>query len=206
MKASYKQHILQFKRPSGTSRGVLLEKETWFIILEEGGRYGVGECGLLRGLSVDDTPEYEARLNKVCDTLSRGDLDLEMELQHYPSIRFGLEQAKLSLAAEDSMELFPSDFLKHADPISINGLIWMGEPDFMLEQLEEKLQEGFQCIKMKIGAIAFEKELEILESIRNRFDKDTMELRVDANGAFSTDETLDKLNTLAQYHIHSIEQ
>jgi len=206
MKASYKQHILQFKRPSGTSRGVLLEKETWFIILEEGGRYGIGECGLLRGLSIDDTPEYEARLKQVCDALNQGHLKLEMDLRDFPSIRFGLEQAKLSLAADDPMELFPSDFLKHADPISINGLIWMGKPEFMLAQLEEKLKEGFQCIKMKIGAIAFEKEREILESIRNRFDKDTIELRVDANGAFSPEEALDKLNTLAKYHIHSIEQ
>mgnify|MGYP001793906479 FL=1 len=206
MKASYKQHILQFNRPSGTSRGVLLEKETWFIILQEQGRYGIGECGLLRGLSIDDTPEYEARLKQVCDALNQGHSNLEMDLQDYPSIRFGLEQAQLSLKADDPMELFPSDFLKHADPISINGLIWMGEVDFMLEQLEEKLKEGFQCIKMKIGAIAFKKELEILESIRNRFDRDTIELRVDANGAFSSDEALDKLNTLAQYHIHSIEQ
>ncbi|MEM8763405.1 MAG: o-succinylbenzoate synthase [Bacteroidota bacterium] len=206
MRASYKQHILQFKRPSGTSRGVLLEKETWFIILEEGGRYGIGECGLLRGLSIDDTPEYEARLKQVCDALNQDQLDLEMDLKEYPSIRFGLEQAKLSLAAEDPMELFPSDFLNHADPISINGLIWMGEPDFMLEQLEEKLKEGFQCIKMKIGAITFAKELEILESIRRRFDENTIELRVDANGAFLPHEALDKLDKLSRYHIHSIEQ
>ncbi|MEL6484152.1 MAG: o-succinylbenzoate synthase, partial [Bacteroidota bacterium] len=166
MKASYKQHILQFKRPSGTSRGVLLEKETWFIVLQKDGHCGIGECGLLRGLSIDDIPDYEAKLEEVCEGLSRGLSDEELNLEDYPSIRFGLEQAKLSLAAENPMELFPSDFLKHMDPISINGLIWMGEPDFMLEQLEEKLEQGFQCIKMKIGAIAFEKELEILESIR----------------------------------------
>ena len=72
MRASYQRHLLKFKRPSGTSRGVLREKETWLIKLEDEGRVGVGECGLLRGLSCDDLPDYEEKLKWVCDNIHLG--------------------------------------------------------------------------------------------------------------------------------------
>ena len=206
MKATYKKHILNFKRPSGTSRGVLTEKETWFLVLEENDSIGIGECGLLRTLSIDDRPDYEAKLQWVCENIHLGKDKLWEELLEFPSIQFGVEMAFLSLQAADQFELFPSDFTKGKDTITINGLVWMGEEQFMKAQIEEKLADGFSCIKLKIGAIDFQQELDLLAFIRKHFDANTIEIRVDANGAFSPDEALEKLQQLAQYNLHSIEQ
>lgn len=206
MKASYKKYILNFKRPSGTSRGILTQKETWFLILEEDGNFGIGECGLLRGLSCDDVLGYEAKLQWTCDNIHLGKDGLWSALSEFPSIQFGVEQAFLSVASETPFVLFPSDFIEKESPIPINGLIWMGDESFMLEQISQKLQEGFRCIKMKIGAIAFDSEISVLKSIRSTYSKNEIELRVDANGAFSIEEALDKLNSLSKLDIHSIEQ
>lgn len=206
MKAHYKKHILQFKRPSGTSRGVLNTKETWYIILENEGKTGIGECGILRGLSVDDVPEYEKILKWTCLNIHLGLQVLLEELETFPSIQFGLEQAFLSLESEDRFLLFDSDFTNNKSPININGLVWMGDELFMKKQIEEKLEQGFDCIKMKIGAIDFDTELNLLKSIREDFSSDIIELRVDANGGFSSDEALDKLKLLSELDLHSIEQ
>jgi len=206
MKATYIKHILQFKRPSGTSRGVMTEKETWFLILETNGKRGIGECGLLRGLSIDDRPDYEEKLQWVCSNIHLGKDKLWDALQEFPSIQFGIEMAFLSLASETPFLLFPSAFTKGEQAISINGLVWMGEPEFMKTQIEEKLAQGFKCIKLKIGAIDFQQELDLLGYIRSHFDENTIEIRVDANGAFTESEALHKLNQLAVYKLHSIEQ
>lgn len=206
MKASYKKYTLDFKVPSGTSRGVMTQKETWFLVLRDGNNFGIGECGILRGLSVDDQPDYEAQLAWVCDNIHLGKDGLWNHLRVYPSIQFGVEQAFLSLNAQNPFELFPSDFTRKEAPIPINGLIWMGDETYMLQQLEQKLKDGFRCIKMKIGAIDFEKELSILKSIRENFSPEEIELRVDANGAFSPNEAMEKLELLSTFNIHSIEQ
>ncbi len=206
MKARYKKHILNFKRPSGTSRGILTQKETWFLILEENGKLGIGECGLFRGLSVDDVVGYEDKLQWICDNISLGKEILYERLEHFPSIQFGIEQAFISLRSNDAFELFISSFTRGESTIPINGLIWMGDAGFMYEQVQQKLEEGFSCIKMKIGAIDFNKEIELLESIRKRYSKDHIELRVDANGAFGPKEALEKLQILSNYDLHSIEQ
>ncbi|NHN24207.1 o-succinylbenzoate synthase [Flavobacterium jejuense] len=206
MKATYKKYILNFKRPSGTSRGVLTDKETWFILLEEDGKKGIGECGILRTLSIDDRPDYEEKLQWVCNNIHLGKETLWDELLEFPSIQFGVEMAFLSLASITPFELFPSEFTLGKKSMEINGLVWMGEPSFMKEQIEEKLAQGFRCIKLKIGAIDFEKELELLSFIRQNFDEDTIEIRVDANGAFGLNEALSKINQLSEYKIHSIEQ
>lgn len=206
MKARYKKYILDFKRPSGTSRGVMTQKETWFLILEGEKRCGIGECGLLRGLSHDDIEEYEGKLRWVCKHVELGEKELLMQLKEFPSIQFGVEQAFRSLNSTDPFELFPSNFTKNERPIPINGLIWMGNEAFMLEQIQQKLDEGFDCIKMKIGAIDFEAELSILQSIRKKYSPKEVELRVDANGAFAPSEALEKLERLTQFEIHSIEQ
>ena len=206
MLASYKKYILNFKRPSGTSRGILTEKETWFLILEENGKWGIGECGILRTLSIDDRPDYEAKLKWVCENIHLGKDKLWDELIEFPSIQFGVEMAFLSLASESPFELFPSEFTKGKESMEINGLVWMGEQVFMKQQIEEKLAQGFRCIKLKIGAIDFEKELELLRFIRENFDEKTIEIRVDANGAFGLNEALNKLNQLSDYKLHSIEQ
>lgn len=206
MKASYKKYILDFKVPSGTSRGIMTQKETWFIIIENETTFGIGECGILRGLSMDDRPDYEQKLAWTCENIHLDKEELLNKLREFPSIQFGLEQALLSLASKDPFELFPSEFTQSEASIPINGLIWMGDTAYMLKQLEQKLADGFGCIKMKIGAIDFEKEIGILNSIRENFSPDQIELRVDANGAFAPGEALQKLERLAKFHIHSIEQ
>jgi o-succinylbenzoate synthase len=206
MKVTYKKYILNFKSPSGTSRGIMSEKETWFIILEDQGNIGVGECGLLRGLSIDDRPDYEEKLQWVCQNIHLGQEQLWDALIAFPSIQFGIEMAFLSLQSKTPFELFPSAFTRGNKDIRINGLVWMGNEAFMKTQIEEKLNQGFTCIKLKIGAIDFEKELELLRYIRQHFDANTIEIRVDANGAFNSQEALEKLNQLAVFELHSIEQ
>ena len=206
MKASYQRYILNFKQPSGTSRGVMTTKETWFIILEKNGKKGVGECGILRGLSIDDRPNYEEKLKWVCDNINQGTEKLVKLLVDWPSIQIGLEMAFQSLISEDSFNIFPSKFVLGSDSIPINGLVWMGDEDFMRKQVQDKIEAGFSCIKLKIGAIDFETELDILKSIRKEFSVSDIELRVDANGAFTPDEALEKLKRLAEYQLHSIEQ
>jgi o-succinylbenzoate synthase len=206
LKATYKKYILDFKRPSGTSRGILTQKETWFILLEKAGKRGIGECGILRTLSIDDRPDYEEKLKWVCEHIHLGIDKLWEDLMEFPSIQFGLETAFLSLESKNPFVLFPSEFTSGQKDMEINGLVWMGEESFMKAQIEEKLAHGFRCIKLKIGAIDFKKELGLLRFIRQHFDENTIEIRVDANGAFNSNEALDKLHQLAEYKLHSIEQ
>ncbi|MCH4552617.1 o-succinylbenzoate synthase [Aestuariibaculum lutulentum] len=204
--ASYKKYILNFKQASGTSRGILKTKETWFLILDQNGKTGIGECGVFRGLSADDKPDYEDKLKWTCQNIHLGLDDLLHELIEYPSIQFGLEMALKSLESQDGFELFSSKFTQDQDSIAINGLIWMGSEVFMKQQIEDKLKAGFSCIKMKIGAIDFQSEVDLLKSIRKDFSAKDIELRVDANGAFSPSEALEKLKILSDLELHSIEQ
>ena len=206
IKARYKKYILNFKNPSGTSRGILRTKETWFIVLEENGKTGIGETGLFRGLSIDDVENYEEKLKWVVKNISKGLEYLLKELFQFPSIQFGLEQAFLSLKSNSSFVLFPSEFTNKKESIPINGLVWMGDKEFMKTQIKEKLVAGFSTIKMKIGAIDFKTEIELLKSIRKEFSAKEITLRVDANGGFSSSEALEKLKVLSALEIHSIEQ
>jgi len=206
MKASYRKYILDFKVPGGTSRGILTQKETWFLFLKDGTALGIGECAIFRGLSADDRPGYENKLNWVCENIHLGLPQLLKSLMAFPSIQFGLEQAFISLKSRDSFILFDSDFTKSKAGITINGLIWMGDEGYMQEQISQRLEEGFRCLKLKIGALDFKKEIELLASIRKNFSKEEIELRVDANGAFNTGEALKKLRLLAEFDLHSIEQ
>lgn len=206
MKATYRKYILNFKQPSGTSRGILKTKETWFIILEENGKKGIGECGILRGLSVDDRSDYEDRLKWTCAHIDLGLESLYAQLHEFPSIQFGLEMAFKSLESASPFVLFPSEFTQGNKAININGLIWMGSEAFMKDQIAHKISAGFNCLKLKIGAIDFDTELSILKSIRRDFSAKDLELRVDANGAFSPETALEKLNQLSEFNLHSIEQ
>ena len=207
--ATYKKHTLIFKQASGTSRGVLRTKDSYFILLKSSEKpniTAIGECGLLRGLSIDDVPNYEAKLAEVCRDINNYEFWLNEGLRTFPSIHFGLEMALLDLKTNTTKTLFPSEFTNNQKPININGLIWMGEKQFMFDQIKSKLEEGWNCIKLKIGAIDFEAELELLKYIRSQFSKSDIELRVDANGAFSPDNALEKLHRLAEMDLHSIEQ
>lgn len=206
IKASYRKHILNFKQASGTSRGILKTKETWFLILQENEKFGIGECAVFRGLSADDRPDYEEKLQWVCANIHEGENVLLSQLVDFPSILFGVETAFKSLSGESEFQLFPSDFTKGKQGISINGLIWMGSEAFMKQQIRDKIASGFHCIKMKIGAIDFQSEINLIRSIRKEFSSNDIELRVDANGAFQPEEALEKLKVLSDLDIHSIEQ
>ena len=184
----------------------MTEKETWFIILEKDGKKGIGECGILRGLSADDRPDYEEILRWTCENIYLGENQLWEALMEFPSIQFGVEMAFRSLESETPFLLFPSDFTKGEKSIEINGLVWMGEEAFMKQQIEEKLATGFRCVKLKIGAIDFDQELQLLRYIRQHFTPEQVEIRVDANGAFDKTSALDKLNQLSGFELHSIEQ
>lgn len=206
MLARYHKYSLNFIRPGGTSRGVLHSKETYFLTVEKNGIVGYGECGLFRGLSCDDLPDYQSKLAWVCKNINLQRQELQDAIVNYPSIRFGIEQAFHSMHGTAPFELFPSNFTTGNDGIAINGLIWMGSYAFMEKQIKEKLESGFTTIKMKIGAIDFESEIALLRRIRQQFTAEEIVLRVDANGAFEYDEALIKLKRLADLEVHSIEQ
>jgi L-alanine-DL-glutamate epimerase-like enolase superfamily enzyme len=184
----------------------MTDKETWFIVIEHDGKKGIGECGILRGLSCDDRPDYEEKLAWTCANIHLGKDLLWEALLEFPSIQFGVEMAFQSLVSETPYLLFPSDFTQGQKSIPINGLIWMGEESFMKEQIEEKLAAGFRCVKLKIGAIDFDKELQLLRFIRANFTAEQVEIRVDANGAFNENDALNKLVQLSEFELHSIEQ
>ncbi len=212
-------HTLKFTFKAGTSRGIMTENPNYIIKLFEPGHpeiYGLGECGPLPGLSVDDQVAYDEELPKLAQVLKHTKLpEKEAEVyswvQQYidasmPALRFAMETAMIDLLHGGQFILFKNRLIASGDGIPINGLIWMGDSEWMLGQIEEKLAAGFTCLKMKIGAIDFEEECRILESIRKRFSSDQITLRVDANGAFPTNEALMKLKILSQFDLHSIEQ
>ena len=205
--ATYQKHSLIFNRPAGTSRGILYEKDSWFLLLSDStGQQGIGECSLLPGLSPDDREGFREELERVCANINTPRAELLSSLTLWPSIRFGLEMALTDLAGGGKQVLFASPFVNGEQPIPINGLIWMGDKSWMLKQLEDKLKEGYQVLKLKVGAIDFEAECAILASVRERFGPDRVTLRLDANGAFTPQEAERKLERLARYQIHSIEQ
>jgi o-succinylbenzoate synthase len=213
LKANYYKHRLKFRFEAGTSRGILKEKDTWFILLSRNGKTGIGECAPIAGLSPDTGEQVEAVLIQLCNHLSKlnnppelRSLVEEFHLESVPSVRFGLETALLDLCLGGKRKICRNEFFDQEKPIPINGLIWMGDEKFMQEQVEDKLRDGYSCIKMKIGAIDFDTELKILNSIRRRYDAKTISLRVDANGAFTPAEALEKLKRLSEFELHSIEQ
>ncbi|QDP85911.1 o-succinylbenzoate synthase [Chryseobacterium sp. SNU WT5] len=203
-KATFKQYLLNFKQASGTSRGILTTKETYFLEITENDKKGIGECGIFRGLSYDDVPEYKNKLEWLCNHINESREFLQKELLHFPSIWFGYEQAILNLKNGHDI-YFPSTFTEGKSSIKINGLIWMGTADFMQQQIEDKLNQGFDCIKLKIG-VDWKSEKAILKQLRKKFPKEQLELRVDANGGFSYEEARVVLQELSELEIHSIEQ
>ncbi len=198
---------LHFKEPAGTSRGVYLTRQIWLLTLTDDalpGRQGIGECAPLPKLSCDDLPDYEATLRRLCDRYCREGAIPYEALRPYPSMLFGLETAVRDLESSDGL-LFDTPFARGEEGIPINGLIWMGAREEMASRIEQKLRAGFSCLKLKVGAIDFDDELALIKHIRERFDSKTLELRLDANGAFR-DHALRKLEQIAPYAIHSIEQ
>lgn len=198
-----------FKEPAGTSRGVYHTRVSRFVHLTSDdlpGIVGVGECAPLPKLSCDDLPDYDAVLRRHCDDVcARGGIDVDA-LRDVPSMLFGLETAWLQLHRSGSTALSDTPFARGEEGIPINGLVWMGDFETMAARLEQKLDQGFSCVKIKIGAIDFSDEMALIRRLRDRYGSDRIELRVDANGAFTPAEAMDKLQQLATCDIHSIEQ
>ena len=203
--------LLHFLQPAGTSRGVYNTRLSFYLKLtsdEQPDVVGVGECATLPDLSCDAMPpnEYERKLRTFCDEYERtGVIDYEA-MRAYPSMLFGLETAVAQLNAKGSLNFFDTTFGRGEEGIPINGLVWMGTFEEMFERLEAKLKAGFRCIKIKIGAIDFDRELQLIRHIRSTFSRKDVELRVDANGSFTPEEALSRMEALVQYDIHSIEQ
>jgi o-succinylbenzoate synthase len=209
MRIEIEERTLHFKQPAGTSRGVYTERRIWLVTVTDGSAIGIGECAPLPKLSCDYIPNYAEVLRHFCDEVERtGEIPYEA-LRDYPSMLFGLETAlyEVRRKKEEGRDvLFDTPFSRGEVGIPINGLVWMGTFDEMRERIEQKLEQGFRCVKLKIGAIDFDAELELIKQIRGRFSHHEVELRVDANGAFRFDEALYKLELLSQYALHSIEQ
>jgi len=204
------KHSLNFKVPGKTSRGVLTQKECYFIILHDtvSNQSGIGECSTLPDLSLDHIPEYNSKITEVCHLINGGTEPMAIDLADFPSIVFGLEIALADLSAKSKEQniLFPSAFTEGKEGIPINGLVWMGSREYMEQQINEKLAQGFDTIKIKVGALDLATELDILRNLRNQFSSDKITIRLDANGAFDTDEALGILGQFAPFDIHSIEQ
>ncbi|WP_027455752.1 o-succinylbenzoate synthase [Xylanibacter brevis] len=209
-KISIAKRIFHFKQPAGTSRGVYTERKSWMVTISDGEASGVGECAPLPDLSCDALPDqqYEAALQQFCDQLASSMQIPYEEMRDYPSMLFGLETALLDMESKKNGNglLFDTPFARGEKGITINGLVWMGSYEEMLGRMEEKLKKGFRCVKLKVGAIDFYKELDLVKRIRERFSHREVELRLDANGGFKPDEALYQLELLSQYAIHSIEQ
>ncbi len=218
LKLTFQRYTLDFKFDAGTSRGVLKEKDTYFlkvVDLDRPDLVGIGESGPLKKLSIDDVPDFETNLQAVCEKIQGiampksvneiFELAESVVSDSFPSVRFGLETALLDLLHEGQRTIFQNSF-RNGEPIPINGLIWMGHTESMLLQINDKIEQEYDCIKLKIGSLDFEKECDILQYVRSKYyDKDIM-LRVDANGAFHPEEVMNKLTTLSKFKIHSIEQ
>ncbi len=209
LKATFTKHQLEFINPAGTSRGVLNYKDSWFLKVYDVDKpevVGVGEIAPLPNLSVELRDNFEFLIEKLCENINEIVEDFHFKLQEFPSLRFGLEMAMRDLETGGKRVLFPGLFTDGKASMTINGLVWMGDYQYMFDQLKQKVESGYSCIKLKIGAINFEEEIKLLAYIRKHFNAKDIEIRVDANGAFSSDEALEKLKRLAAYDLHSIEQ
>ncbi|MCP4310237.1 MAG: o-succinylbenzoate synthase [Bacteroidetes bacterium] len=207
VQAQYISRSLQFFRPAGTSRGVLNQKPCWYIkLIGKDGASGIGEVSFIPGLSIEDPDEMEIRLDHICKLISRGEMNPAQSLPSLPGIQFALETALKDLESGVQRILYPSDFTGGQAGIPTNGLIWMGDLDFMMEQIGVKIESGFRVLKLKVGALDFNQELEVLRRIRSEYGSEDLEIRLDANGAWSPDEAPGRLDSLAAFGIHSIEQ
>jgi len=206
IKARVSRIDLQFITPGQTSRGTLYSKPSWFFILEQNGYSGVGECSVIPGLNPEYKDGYEQKIIEIAEKINSGIVPSLDDLDEFPSIRFGLETALLDLQHESAGILFPSAFTRGEKGIPINGLIWMGSKQEMQLRIREKLDQGFRVLKLKVGALDFDEEISLLRGIREQFKPLDLEIRLDANGAFSADNALEKLKQLSEFHIHSIEQ
>lgn len=214
LRISYTRKVFHFSFKARTSRGLMKDKTSWFLRLEDSatGLYGLGECGPLPGLSVDHVPDFEEKLAVLLEGINCADWNIaegerlyDLVPPEFPAILFGVEVALRDLQNGGRRIIFDNQFQK-GNPIPINGLVWMGDMDFMMDQISKKIAEGYRCIKLKVGGLDFERECDILSYIRKRYFRENITIRLDANGAFKSDDVLYRLGELAKYDVHSIEQ
>lgn len=205
LKADWCKHTLKFKFTAGTSRGSLKEKTSYFLKLWSNDNpefFGLGEAGPLFGLS----PEFESISTEIKSLVASINSEGEIPENLSSSLRFALETAQLGLQNLSFDKIYKNQFEEGSAKIPINGLIWMGDASFMRKQISEKLEHGFTTIKLKIGAIDFETEYEIIKELRSQFSASDLSIRVDANGAFSIERAKEVLKLLKEQDVHSIEQ
>lgn len=209
IKAAYCRYELRFKEQATTSRETMDSKNTYYIKVYDDAvpeRFGIGECALFRGLSCDDRNDYENILAEVCHNINRYTDCGTADLAEFPSIRFGVETAIKDYLNGGNRSIFPGAWRSGEKVLVINGLVWMGNRDKMLAGVHRKLEEGFRCVKFKVGGIRFEDELALIAGVRESFPPERLEIRLDANGAFSVKDAISRLERLSAYDIHSIEQ
>ncbi|MDE5888193.1 MAG: o-succinylbenzoate synthase [Muribaculaceae bacterium] len=206
MRLAFAPYLLHFKQPGGTSRGIMTEKPTFLVkVFDENDpdHFGIGEAAVFPGLSPEADGNYVWKLTEVLANVAIGK---PTDLSRHSSIQFGLEQAILDFSNGCNGIYFPSDFTIGKSQIEINGLVWMGNFDEMISRIDEKVRNGFKCLKLKIGAIDWKKEIEMIEYVRSHYSSRQLMIRVDANGGFSMENALPRLRRLARLDIHSIEQ
>jgi O-succinylbenzoate synthase len=199
----------RFQRPATTSRGTFQSKKVHFIVLyhtDDPNIAGIGECSLFQGLSYDDVKGFAGKLNQTVERINQGDYYADSSLLEWPSLNFALETAWKDLRANGSKILYPSGFTEGKDALEINGLVWMASKEDMIRQIRQKLNDGFTCLKLKIGGLDINEELDILRFIREYGNPEELEIRVDANGAFKPKEALEIAKMLSEFDLHSIEQ
>lgn len=212
-------HLLHFKFDARTSRGAMQHHQVYYLKLSADRQdhlRGIGECAPLPGLSPEHGPDFHqllaAQVKDINSWLKINDIEhfesviYHQELKAFPSLVFALETAWQDWRQQGRRILYPGAFTEGRQGIPINGLVWMGDRRFMQEQIQKKLAEGYRCLKLKIGGLDFATELEILQAVRQVASAAELTIRLDANGAFSADQAPKRLDQLALYHIHSIEQ
>lgn len=203
-------HTLTFTAPASTSKGTLTRKTVHYLLLQDKETLttGIGECSPLSYLSPEYGPDYSKELQQLATDISKGYslTNRYQAFQGHPSVQFGIEQAYLDWIHGGKRLLFESAFSRGDAGLPINGLIWMNDAPVMRQAIQQKLAEGFTCLKLKIGALDWEEELNLIRELREQYPADALEIRVDANGAFREDEAFSKLESLAAFQVHSIEQ
>jgi len=201
MRWIFSHRILQFNKPAKTSRDVLFTRDSWILQLvdSDASVLGEGEVAPLWGLSKETKEEVLSELDRI--TKIENSIEVSSSVS---SVQCAIDA---SLSGFHSKQIdFPFLPKNGLSAISINGLIWMDDVESMLSEARRKFNEGSRCIKLKIGALNFSDELNLIREIRSWGNEEELTIRVDANGAFTLEDALDKLNQLSEFNLHSIEQ
>jgi O-succinylbenzoate synthase len=204
MSYRFQHHVLRFHKPAKTSRDTLLERDVYYLRVQspDGAHVGWGECAPIWGLSPESKPELESVISRFPQLMQDPEA-LQAYLDRMPSLKFAVETALLDVVNGGERHPFQVDLMQ---PIVLNGLVWMGDIPTMLASCREKVEQRFYTVKFKIGAHALEDELEMIRAVRSEFSESALDIRLDANGAYSAEEALEVLDRFSKYRIHSIEQ